>query len=151
MPVSKASMAPSDRGSGEELTTHCARGRSLVLGLPGAGRCSSEFFTSGLGRWGLGRRGLAALGARDPGEQRLDGPLRALVARSAHQVEPDAGRLQPVCAASGRVWVASGNWRGRSSGACDGAMDTVLAVVAVVVGLLSLIYIAWTLIQPWRF
>ncbi|NYI42714.1 hypothetical protein BKA03_002833 [Demequina lutea] len=30
-------------------------------------------------------------------------------------------------------------------------MDTVLAVVAVVVGLLSLIYIAWTLIQPWRF
>ena len=30
-------------------------------------------------------------------------------------------------------------------------MDTVLAVVAVVVGVLALVYIAWTLIQPWRF
>lgn len=35
--------------------------------------------------------------------------------------------------------------------AWDGVMDTVLAVVAVVVGVLSLVYIAWTLIQPWRF
>jgi len=30
-------------------------------------------------------------------------------------------------------------------------MDTILAVVAVVAGALSLIYIAWTLIQPGRF
>jgi hypothetical protein len=138
--------------------------------------------------------GPCARSAGNPSEQRLDGPLRALLALTAHEVAPDAcdvgvrggcrqshsqhvpprnvglvrrlgavGRMlggprrdpwstsRQSGAEAWRVWVASGKWRGPALLACDGSIDTLLAVFAVVTGAPARAHIAEAPMRSGRF